>query len=180
MLFLFVQNYYIYAQAITPARMLLFGGVVAGAELVYGTVRWIFPDKEEKKALDRSLSDTNENFQDEQINKEEELKKLQAPSQLFQLINSSTNTNNKQGSNINISSNRGPDKKTESPENNYKKGVQLFNEGKKEEARILLMQAASGGENKEDAVRFLEENYNVQKKDILQQVKTNEGAQTKK
>lgn len=83
-IFILLVNNLQAAKSMSPFRFIILGAAIVGTELVYNVVN-LFRDKEEDGSIEKK--DTNILiYNKEKINKEEELKKLLAPSKLFEII----------------------------------------------------------------------------------------------
>ncbi len=136
-----------------PIYMLISGGIIVGSELVKITYNYINADKIEAERR------TNE------IKKQKELKKLLAPSKLYELLGKSMNTN------VSISNIKETNITNKEEKSYYDQGVYLFNHGKKEEAKKMFIKCIEEEKEGEKALDFLIENYNLKPKEITKILK---------
>lgn len=104
---IFILQINLPAQQVSPQRFEILGIIVGGAEVINGVVRLIISNKT-KESVVNNTNVTATNFststnlsEEDKAKKEEELKKLLAPSKLFDIINSATNKN-QTGTNMNL------------------------------------------------------------------------------
>lgn len=82
-IFILLVNNLKAAKNVSPFRFIILGAAIVGTELVYNVVN-LFKGEEEDISIEKK--DTNTLKNKEKINKEAELKKLLAPSKLFEII----------------------------------------------------------------------------------------------
>lgn len=176
---------------LSTLRLLIVGGAVAGAELVYGLIRFLSPAEKQEEMKPSK---------EEELKKQEELKKLLAPSKLLEMVNETNNaprSNTLPSSNFLASSNQSgsPDllpagmqkeftvlyvTNTQTQEiyefrkgriDYYEVAMAYYRVGKQDKAREFLLKTIAMNYKRESAISFLTIRYGMSTKEISREVK---------
>ncbi len=174
------------AEIKSPIRFLYLGGIIVGAELINGAIK-IFSKKNAVNQNDIKMK------QQEELNKQKELEQLLAPSKLLDMVKTSTNqtqatntvsplpnqfiTNLRNESMAFYITNNKTKEVYEFKQGEidyYDVGVAYFRVNKKEKAKEFLFKAIQSNINKNKAINFLIENYNMSPKEINRETTSKE------